>query len=148
MIQKLKNKGFKYDSTFDVLEGEFNGMNVTIGVVTNNNKVYRICIIDNYMCDEGQIKIRFNNLCNQFENNSKYITISDFSLSDAEDISYEMNVHNKVYQAVYYQYYSETDTDEEITNRSVWFTINKQYGQYQIVMYYDNGYNQANGDDL
>ena len=147
MIQKLKNKGFKYDSTYDLLEGEFNGMNVTIGVVTNN-KVYRICIIDNYMCDEGQIKIRFNNLCNQFENNSKYITISDFTLSDKEDISYEMNVHNKVYQAVYYQHYSDTDTDEEITNRSVWFTINKQYGQYQIVLYYDNGYNQANGDDL
>lgn len=148
MIQKLKNKGFKYDSTYDLLEGEFNGMNVTIGVVTNNNKVYRICIIDNYMCDEGQIKIRFNNLCNQFENNSKYITISDFTLSDKEDISYEMNVNNKVYQAVYYQYYSDTDTDEEITNRSVWFTINKQYGKYQIVLYYDNGYNQANGDDL
>ena len=148
MIQKLKNKGFKYDSTYDVLEGEFNGMDVSILIATNNNKVYRICVIDNHKCDEGQIKIRFNTLCQQFENNSKYISISDFTLSDKEDISYEMSVHHKVYQASYYQFYSETDTDEEIENRLVWFTIYEQYGQYQIVIYYDNGYNQANGDDL
>lgn len=148
MIQKLKNKDFKYDSTYDILEGEFNGKDVSVLIVTNNNKVYRICVIDNHKCDEGQIKIRFNTLCKQFENNSKYISVSDFTLSDKEDISYEMSVHNKVYQAFYYQFYSETDTEEEIENRIVWFTINEQYGQYQIVMYYDNLYNQANGDDL
>ncbi len=148
MIQKLKNKGFKYDSTYDLLEGEFNGMNVSVLIATNNNKVYRICVIDNNKCDEGQIKIRFNTLCKQFENNSKYISIADFTLSDKEDISYEMSVHKKVYQAMYYQIYSETDTDEEIENRAVWLTIFEQYGQYQIVIYYDNGYNQANGEDL
>lgn len=43
MIRKLKEKGFRsssYDS--DILEGEFNGRDVSIHVATNNNKVYRI----------------------------------------------------------------------------------------------------------
>ena len=47
MIKKLKEKGFTstlYDK--DVLEGEFNGVDVNISVVTNNNKVYRIFVAD------------------------------------------------------------------------------------------------------
>ena len=62
MIQKLKAKGYKYNSTTDYLEGEFNGRDVEIAVVTNNNKVYRIFVADKYSVDETQIKIRFNNL--------------------------------------------------------------------------------------
>ena len=42
MIQKLKAKGFTYDTKNDVLNGQFNGREVILGVVTNNNKVYRI----------------------------------------------------------------------------------------------------------
>ena len=38
---------------------------------------------------------------------------------------------------------------EKISNKIVWFTIVEEfYGSYKIVMYYDNGYNQANGEDL
>ena len=35
-------------------------------------------------------------------------------------------------------------------NKSVWFMITYYKGidQYGITMYYDNGYNQANGEDL
>lgn len=40
MIQKLKAKGFTYNQRLDCLEGEFNGREVKIFVVTNNNKVY------------------------------------------------------------------------------------------------------------
>lgn len=69
MIQKLKAKGYTYNSTTDCLEGEFNGRDVEIAVVTNNNKVYRIFVADKYSVDESQIKIRFNNLCQQFSNN-------------------------------------------------------------------------------
>ena len=32
--------------------------------------------------------------------------------------------------------------------KSVWFMINERFGKYYIIMYYDNGYNQANGEDL
>lgn len=148
MIQKLKAKGYKYNSTTEYLEGEFNGMDVVIAVVTNNNKVYRIFIAEEYSVDESQIKIRFNNLCQQFVNNSKYVTLKDFSIPESEDISHEMLVHNKSYQAAFYQIHSDDDTDEDILNRTVWFTIQEQYGKYRILMYYDNVWNQANGDDL
>lgn len=116
--QKLKAKGFvrNYDATehagFEVLEGEFNGRDVNVYVVTNNNKVYRIYLSDKNGVDETQIKIRFNNLCYQFENNSKYISYDSISyrIPDNEDISYEMSVNNKQYQAIFYQKFSESDS--------------------------------------
>lgn len=116
--QKLKAKGFvrNYDATeaagFEVLEGEFNGRDVNIYTVTNNNKVYRIYLSDKNNVDETQIKIRFNNLCNQFENNSKYISYDSigYRIPDNEDISYEMSVNKKQYQATFYQKFSESDS--------------------------------------
>lgn len=70
MIQKLKDKGFT-PSTWDknILEGEFNGSDVNVHIVTNNNKVWRIMLADKITQDETGIKIRFNKLCRQFENN-------------------------------------------------------------------------------
>lgn len=36
-----------------------------------------------------------------------------------------------------------------LIKRSVWFMIgNEGYDKYKILMYYDNGYNQASGEDL
>ncbi len=70
MIRALKAKGFTssmYDK--DILEGEFNGSQVIIHTVTNNNKVYRIMVSDANSVGETAIKIRFNNLCDQFLNN-------------------------------------------------------------------------------
>lgn len=88
MIQKLKVKGFTskaYDS--EVLEGEFNGEKVNIHIVTNNNKVYRIVVVDQTKRDEEQIIIRFNTLCRQFEKNSKYTPIFDNpTIPDTENI--------------------------------------------------------------
>lgn len=34
------------------------------------------------------------------------------------------------------------------SKRAVWFTIMEFYGEYYIGIYYDNVYNQANGEDL
>ena len=106
MIEKLKAKGFT-STTWDkdVLEGEFNGTEVLVSVWTNNNKVYRIYLIDKYKLNETDIKIRFNNLCRQFGNNPKYMPITDKELTipDDEDISYEMTVKNKSYDARFYQ---------------------------------------------
>ena len=104
MIRELKAKGFVsslHDK--DVLEGEFNGTQVHIHVATNNNKVYRIMLADAKTMDETAIKIRFNKLCKQFENNDKYVSDNDYTISDDEDISYEMIVHKKRYEAVFYQ---------------------------------------------
>lgn len=104
MIQKLKTKGFtssEYDK--EILEGEFNGHQVNIHIVTNNNKVYRIMVCDARISDETNIKIRFNNLCNQFINNSRYTTFYDNIIPEGEDISYNMLVNKKRYEAIFYQ---------------------------------------------
>lgn len=34
------------------------------------------------------------------------------------------------------------------SKRPVWFMISDFYGKYYIIMYYDNEYNRANGEDL
>lgn len=187
MIQKLKAKGFRYDSELDRLKGEFNGRDVEISVVTNNNKVYRIMVMDKIGSSESDIRIRFNTLCQQFENNKKYVSFDDFILPEDEDISYEMTINNKRYQAAYFQQLEINDsiafaneailallskyTEEQLANpteemrqefreatfsymmdlylkKSVWFMIKELFGEYYIIMYYDNGYNQANGEDL
>ena len=108
MIRKLKEKGFvssEYDK--NILEGEFNGQDVHIYIVTNNNKVYRIMVADKNTISETDIKIRFNSLCRQFANNSKYTTffsnVDDYIIPEDEDISYEMIVNNKRYEAIFYQ---------------------------------------------
>lgn len=159
MIQKLKEKGYKYNSTLDCLEGEFNGREVQIMVVTNNNKVYRIAVFDKNYTSETDIKINFNRLCRQFEGNDKYFSINDDqTISENEDISYEMMVNNKRYDAAFYQKLeNEVDYDdvdkalsalENMEKKTVWFMIGEQYGRYRLLLFYDNGYNQANGDDL
>ena len=182
MIQKLKAKGYTSSPLDkDVLVGEFNGADVNIHVVTNNNKVYRIKICDVNNIDERAIQIRFNRLCEQFVNNSKYssLPLEEYMIPDDEDISYEITVHKKRYEAVFYQKTDETFmakqieaafpqyTKEQLANpseelraeivnfvtqyiskKAVWFMINERLGKYCITMYYDNEYNNANGEDL
>ena len=103
MVRKLKLKGFKSDVTGQYLKGQFNGKDVNLHVVTNNNKVYRIMLCDAFPMDESNIKIRFNTLCQQFENNSNYISFDNYRLSEEEDIFYELTVNKKRYQAVFFQ---------------------------------------------
>ena len=182
MIQKLKAKGYTSSPLDkDVLVGEFNGADVNIHVVTNNNKVYRIMICDVNNIDERAIQIRFNRLCEQFVNNSKYssLPLEEYMIPDDEDISYEITVHKKCYESVFYQKTDETFmakqieaafpqyTKEQLANpseelraeivnfvtqyiskKAVWFMINERLGKYCITMYYDNEYNNANGEDL
>lgn len=105
MRQKLIAKGFtpKKVGTNEYLEGEFNGTDVHIYIATNNNKVYRIMVCDANTQDEANIKIRFNRLVNQFKNNKKYTSLDQYTISDTENISYEMNVHKKNFDALFYQ---------------------------------------------
>lgn len=105
MKQKLVSKGFvpKKVGTTEFLEGEFNGTDVRVYIATNNNKVCRIMLCDENYQNETNIKIRFNNLVSQFENNKRYFPLDKYTLSDEEDISYEMTVHNKNYDAYFYQ---------------------------------------------
>lgn len=150
MIQKLKAKGFVKSAYSDRLEGEFNGMDVWVYVHTNRNKVWRIAVSDANACDEEQIKVRFNRLCNQFRNNERYVG-PDQSLSEEEDIGYEILVNKKRYFATFLQLHSPEDIindEENLKNRMVWFTILKIENDYRIVIYYENNYNEADGSDL
>ncbi len=104
MLQKIKAKGFRSSSVDkDILEGEFNGYNVNIHVVTNGNRVYRVMVCDATPVDERSIQIRFNRLCEQFENNPKYINLGNDRIPDDEDIQYEILVNKKRYEAAYFQ---------------------------------------------
>jgi hypothetical protein len=110
MIEKLKSKGYTFlnKEESDVLEGEFNGQDVYISIGTNNNKVYRIGLVDKQSTNETNIKIRFNNLIQQFSENSRYLSTSDSMIAkiiipEDEDISYKMMVENKRYEATFYQ---------------------------------------------
>ena len=105
MKQKLVSKGFvpKKVGTNEFLEGEFNGTDVQVFIATNNNKVYRIMLCDAETRNETNIKIRFNNLVRQFENNKRYVSLKKYTLSDEENISYEISVNKKNYDAIFYQ---------------------------------------------
>lgn len=144
MIQKIKAKGFSYNDQEDCLEGIFNGEKVYVSVQTNKNKVWRIAVADKTGRDEGQIKIRFNKLCQQFDDNPKYYSLKGIQkLSDNDDISYEMISHHKQFEAVYYQL-----PYEGALNRTVWFTIGEVYGKYHISIFYENNKNESHGEDL
>lgn len=209
MIQKLKAKGFTYNQQKDILKGEFNGEQVEISVQTQGNKVWRLAVSDAKGRNEGQIKIRFNNLVRQFEKNSNYTPLSDSqTISDDENIGHGINIYNKQYGASFVQYsqdyfqnidtlayqtmfkemysrelkeieeYYNRFTEEQWENpteamseslnkiedwknkvaleftfellykKLVWFTISEDYGTYSIIIFYENGYNKADGSDL
>lgn len=129
MIQKLKAKGFTYNVADDEFSGEFNGKSVNIRIVTNNNKVYRIFVSDAIGSTEGNIKINFNKLCSQFGKNDKYVpqnVFGEYEIGEEEDISYEMSVHQKRYQAAYYQI---SEADKDTTGFTQW-AIEKVASKY------------------
>ena len=160
MIKKLKAKGFTTDEDFmqavelglidwdgpEVLTGRFNGERVRVYIVVETNKVWRIALKDKKDRDETQIKIRFNTLVRQFEGNGKYVPYFDEqTIADDEDISYQMTVNKKQYQAYFVQKGEDGTVD---VKREVWFLIIQRFDGYYIYMYYDNKYNEADGSDL
>lgn len=160
MIKKLKAKGFKTDEDVmqavklglidlygpEALTGRFNGERVSVYIVVGKNKVWRIYLADKNNRDETQIKIRFNTLVRQFENNDKYVPYFDEqTIADDEDIAYQMTVNKKEYQATFFQKCEDGMVDGK---RMVWFSIDQYSDGYKIAMFYDNEYNRADGSDL
>ena len=81
---------------------------------------------------ETDIKVRFNRLCQQFRNNPKYKTFrteEEQTIPDNEDLSYEITVHDKRYEASFYQI-SQLDT-VAIYNKSKQSLLSK-YTQEQL----------------
>ena len=152
MLKQLRTKGFTDMSqtyemenmTLPILKGTFNGKSAHVFVATNNKKVYRIYVAFVETVSEAQIIINFNNLLYQFEHNSKYLHLDGQEIDQKEDVSYEMKVHNKVYDATFYQKISDDLSEENL----VWFRIAEFKGEYYLVIFYDNLLNKANGEDL
>lgn len=197
MLRKIQAKGFEYHNEYgkEYLTGEFNGEEVGIVVRTNKGKACQIVVTELKTYTEGFIRIKFNNLMQQFEKNPKYLpaNLNQKHLSEEEDIAYEITVNNKLYRAYFLQITHELDTtiwqkdiekkaaeivpelakkgieyddfnerekylmseyiertaaNQQYLNNSVWFQILQDGAKYRIALYYDNLYNQANGEDL
>lgn len=120
LMGKIKKKGFKKTKFADgtVLTGRFNDSDVNIDVATNNDKAYRVIVWDVNPSDKRMIRIQYNNLCYQFQNSNKYLSQKDWTIPDNEDISYEMKVNGKSYQAVFFQWPTEIG-DSIIHNQTV-----------------------------
>ena len=157
--------------------------------MTDNNKVWRIVVMDKWVTDEANIKIRFNNLCRQFAKNEKYFPLNENpEILESEMIGYEMLVNKRRYESAYFQspvklselseeennkILSEMGFDKDTVDglsdsekkefdntfvdymtekywskKMVWFIINDEGLKYRIVIFYDNEYNHADGEDL
>ena len=134
MKQKLISKGYvpKKIGDNEFFEGEFNGVDVHIYIAPNNNKVYRIMLCDANTRSEADIKIRFNTLVSQFQNNKKYTSLEDYTLSESEDISYNMAVRKKNYDALFYQVPNMEKVDTLALQEHVRGEILKKYSPEQL----------------
>ena len=134
MKQKLISKGYvpKKIGDNEFFEGEFNGVDVHIYIATNNNKVYGIMLCDANTRSEADIKIRFNTLVSQFQNNKRYTSLEDYTLSESEDISYNMTVRNKNYDALFFQVPNMEKVDTLALQEHVREEILKKYSPEQL----------------
>lgn len=103
-IQKLKTKGF-INSTKSDMQGVFNGKDVYLNIQTNKSLVCRVIVsLKNETRSESDIRIQFNRLLNQFQENQKYVGLpTNKEIVEEDDISYEILVKNKRFDAYFYQ---------------------------------------------
>ena len=160
MVKVLKRKGFKdTEESLDnlrtgfygvesgeLLSGEFNGMQVIVSVVENNGKVCGIGVIEDLKRNEAQIKRAFNELVEQFNNHENYKPQkANQKISASEDIRYGLYLYNKEYRAIFYQKGLDGETSEK---RKVIVSLCRDVNDYRLLMYYENGFNAADGSDL
>lgn len=106
---KLKSKGFTYNPRYESYSGQFNGSTVNVYIHTNHNLVDRVYVSFPPTNEDG-IRVEFNRLLAQFNNTGKYLNLSmNEEIPETDDISYEITVNNKRYQASFT--YIDTDRD-------------------------------------
>ena len=106
---KLKAKGFTYSTLTEGYKGQFNGKPVDVYIHTNHNLVDRVYVAFPYTSEEG-IRTEFNRLLGQFKNTGKYADLSmNEEIPEDDDISYEISVKNKRYQASFCYYDADRD---------------------------------------
>ena len=97
---KLKAKGFTYNTYSESYKGQFNGKNVDVYIHTNHNLVDRVYVAFPQTASEDQIRNEYNRLLSQFKDTGKYMDLSfNEEIPADEDISYQITVKNKRYQA-------------------------------------------------
>lgn len=107
---KLRGKGFTYISTYESYKGQFNGKSVDVFIHTNHNLVDRVYVAFP-TTSEDNVKNEFNRLLRQFNDNGKYMDLSmNKEIPDSEDISHEMSINGKRYQASFS--YFDPDRDQ------------------------------------
>ena len=104
MISALRAKGFTYNRTRDVLTGEFNGQNSMVIIHENHGKVDRVYVVNQSGTrSPSQARIQYNTLLHQLNDSEKYISFDENNpIPEDEDISYEMSVNGKAYNATFY----------------------------------------------
>lgn len=106
---KLRNKGFEYNPVKECYKGQFNGQDVDIYLHSNHGIMDRVYVAFPYK-SEGNIKVEFNSLIDQFDKSGKYLPSgTNEVISNEEDISYEISVNSKRYQASFHYYDPDKD---------------------------------------
>ena len=144
MIQKLQQKGFVYNQKKDMLEGEFNGKDVSIEIDTQKGKVWGISVDYCKSLDSEVVKMTYEYLCSQFQNNPKYMVVLENTLPESKDLDYEMTVNKRSYSSCYIQNPQFNESDK---NRLVMVSLIRTI-DYTIGITYINVLNMANGEDL
>ena len=160
MIKALKKQGFKESNeelrflrtgfygleSGELLSGEFNGMQVIVSVIENKGKVCGIGVVENLKRNEAQIKRAFNDLVEQFNNHKNYKPYKENQkIGASEDIAFGLSIYNKEYRAIFYQKGLDGQASEK---RKVEVSLCKDVNDYRLLIYYENGFNAADGSDL
>ena len=110
---KLKEKGFTYNSYLDIYKGQFNGSSVDIAIHTHHNNVDRVVVFFP-KTTERSIRSQYNRLLSQFQSLDKYVELSpNEAIPEDEDISYEITVKEKNYEASFC-YFDPNRNKEEL----------------------------------
>ena len=127
---KLRKKGFSYDSYLSCYTGQFNGQTVNVSIRSNHNVVDRVYIAFPLMADR-YVKAEFNTLLDQFQINKKYVPWDIYTkIPQDEDISYEISVNDKVYEASY-SYYAPS-TIRQVLQNPTEYNLSELYTDGQI----------------
>ncbi len=106
---QLRAKGFTYNSLSEGYKGQFNGKDVEVFIHTNHNLVDRVYVSFPSTNEDG-IRSEYNRLLSQFLKTDKYMHLGlNEEIPEDEDISYEISIHNKRYQASFSYYDSTRD---------------------------------------
>lgn len=147
-IQKLKAKGFRLDPQYEILTGIFNGQESMISIKENNGLVCRVAVTQKTVRDETQVRLAFNKLTEQFNQNNRYVASDNNNyLNDREQIGFGIRLHHKQYENHFFQ--KNKDDGKPDFNKNVWILISSpEYEEYLLTIIYDNEYNMPNGNDL